>query len=51
MEEGERGLRWGTVEGKCVLRKVSVIETLIRKERVGKCSRGPFSTVRGPVIK
>lgn len=32
----------GKEQETCVLMQVSVVETVIRKERAGKCSRGTF---------
>lgn len=45
---GRRGRRWGEDEGKCVFMKVSVVETVVRRERA-KYSGGTFSNMRGPV--
>ena len=45
---GRRDRRWGEDEGKCVFTKVSVVETVVRKERA-KHSGGTFSNTRGPV--
>lgn len=45
---GRRGRRWGEDEGKCMFTKVSVVETVVRRERA-KYSGGTFSSRRGPV--